>query len=372
MRVHSFSVEHFRNLQQFTFEPSPGPNIIYGNNAQGKTNLLEAIWLFSGARSFRGAGDRDFLQHEKEFASLSLDFYGQRREQTASIRYGPGQRNIELNGIKQTSYGELSGVFCAVIFSPDHLTLVKDGPEQRRQMLDLSLTQAYPKYAKALENYNKALRQRNTLLKDIPHQPQLKELLGLWDDHIINYGGYISVLRARYIKQLAEQAATVYDGISRGKERLCLSYQPSFSGEAERLELDDFRQLLAVGLQENRGEDLRYGNTGIGPHRDDMLIEINDLSARQFGSQGQQRSAILAIKLAESAILEEQIGEAPIIMLDDVMSELDHHRRSYLLNKLENKQVFITCCDVEAFAGMEQGKVFYMEQGMLSPQEGAI
>lgn len=366
MKVKSFAVKNFRNIQDFSFQPGDGINIIYGNNAQGKTNLLEAIWLFSGARSFRGGTDRDFLQKGKEFASLELEFQGCNRRQTASVRYGENQRTIALNEIKETSYSAFSGIFCAVIFSPDHLSLVKDGPDVRRQMIDISLTQAYPKYAKALDNYTKALRQRNRLLKDIPENQQLKELLGLWDDHIINYGGYISVLRARYCRQLALHAGNIYQGISSGKETLTLTYQPSVPEPKDQLDLESFQKAIEKGLKENRNEDLRYGNTSVGPHRDDLLIEINGLSAREFGSQGQQRSAVLALKLAEAAILEEQTGEPPVIMLDDVMSELDEHRRSYLLNKLENKQTFITCCDSSAWEDLENGTIFQMKQGMLT------
>lgn len=385
MKVNSFSVSYFRNLKEFAFTPGPGPNIIYGNNAQGKTNVLEALWLFTGARSFRGASDRDYLPKEHPLATgppgfedflpattLSLDFFAGKRDQTAEIRYAPGQRSIELNGIPQTSYAAFSGVFCGVIFSPDHLSLVKDGPEGRRQMIDTSLVQAYPKYRKAMENYNRALRQRNQLLKDIPSNAQLRPMLELWDDHIINYGGYISVLRARYIQQLAQAATEVYQGISGGKEQLSLVYEPSVVEPIQSRELDDYRKAIRHSLEQNRSEDLRYGNTSTGPHRDDLLIEINGMSARDFASQGQQRSAILSIKLAECSILEEQTGESPVILLDDVMSELDSSRRSYLLNKLEGKQVFITCCDVSAFRELERGEIFHMEDGRLVHQPSPL
>lgn len=368
MEVSSLDVSRFRNLGDFWLEAGPGPNIIYGDNAQGKTNLLEAIWLFSGSRSFRGSRDRDFLQKEgEEIAALSLGFKAEGREQEAVLRFGNGgeRRHVELNGVKKDSPMAFSGIFCAVLFSPDHMSLVKGGPEGRRQMIDTSLSQAYPKYTRAMDNYQKALKQRNTLLKDISHHPSLLDMLELWDRHIMEYGGYISALRAGYIRQLGEHAAEVYRGISSGKEEFGLTYQPSFGEQFEGFTLSDFQNAVGKALAGSREEDIRFGSTSVGPHRDDLLIEVAGLSARSFGSQGQQRSAILALKLAECEILEERYGEPPVVMLDDVMSELDASRRSYLLNQMENKQVFITCCDTSAFQGMEGGRVFHMKSGML-------
>ena len=369
MKVKNLEVEAFRNLKNFNFIPCDTVNIICGDNAQGKTNLLEAIWLFTGSRSFRATRERDFLPHDRENAGLSFDFYSGGREQNASVRWASGKRQIMLNGIKQDNFSDFSGVFCGVIFSPDHLSLVKDGPENRRQMIDTSLTQAYPKYSLALSNYQKALKQRNTLLKDLKEHPSLIDLLGLWDDHVVEYGGYISALRDRYIRRLAVYAEEIYGGISGGKEKFNLEYIPSYGKiNSDGFELEDFRDALRQSLEDSRAEDLKFGVTNTGPQRDDIDIQINDLSARNFGSQGQQRSSVLAIKLAECMILEEQNGESPVIMLDDVMSELDHNRRSYLLNKLSGKQVVITCCDMSAFDNLEKGKIFTVSNGLLTSQ----
>ena len=366
MKIASLSVRDFRNLGSFDFQPCGGVNIIYGDNAQGKTNLLEAVWLFTGARSFRGTRDKDFIRRDSDLCSLLLGFEGEERDQSASLRYGEERREVMLNEIKQERPSALGGVFCAVLFSPDHMSLVKNGPEHRRKMIDVSLSQAYPKYAKALDNYSRALKQRNTLLKDISSNAQLLDMLDVWDKYVSDYGGYISALRAGYIRRLDEHSQIIYDGISGGREKLSISYLPGFSGFKDGTDRYECQRLLLEELLKSRGEDIRLGTTGAGPHRDDIDIKINDMSARAFGSQGQQRSCVLAIKLAECEILEQRNSEPPIVMLDDVMSELDESRRRYLLNHLNGKQVIITCCDTSAFGGMENGKVFEMKAGILS------
>ena len=365
MKIASLSVRDFRNLDSFVFEPCDGVNIIYGDNAQGKTNLLEAVWLFTGARSFRGTKDKDFVKRNCNMCSLELEFEAEERGQAAILRYSTEQREISLNEIKQERPSALAGVFCAVLFSPDHMSLVKNGPEHRRKMIDISLSQAYPKYARALDSYNRALRQRNTLLKDISHNAQLLDMLDIWDKHISDYGGYLSALRAGYIRRLNENSQKIYDGISGGREKLSITYLPGFAGYDDMFGSKECQQALAAELIRIRCDDIRLGTTGAGPHRDDIDIMINEMSARVFGSQGQQRSCVLAIKLAECEILEKRNGEPPIVMLDDVMSELDESRRKYLLNHLEGKQVIITCCDTGAFGGMEDGCVFKMNAGTL-------
>ena len=366
MKIKSLSVSDFRNLRDFEFMPVPGVNIIYGDNAQGKTNLLEAIWLFTGAKSFRAGTLKDFIRRDKDFCSLGLSFWAHGREQTASLRYSSEKRVVELNEIRRERPSLMAGVFCAIVFSPDHMSLVKNGPEHRRHMLDCSLSQAYPKYAIALESYNRALKQRNTLLKDIPHHSSLLDMLDVWDKHIADYGGYITAIRAGYVRLLAEHSNLVYFGISGGREELHISYTPGFNEYEPHFKLTECQMAIAEEIRRTRSEDLKSGSTGTGPHRDDLDIQIDGLSARRYGSQGQQRSCILALKLAECEILEQRSGEPPVIMLDDVMSELDEHRRGYLLNHLEGRQIIITCCDAPSFSGMRQGAIYEMKNGTLA------
>lgn len=369
MRIESLSLEGFRNIASLRLSPGPGANIIYGDNAQGKTNLLEAMWLFTGSRSFRGAKDGDYLPFGGGTAVLELGFFAEQREQSARIAFGADKKLVHLNEVKQERLSALSGVFCAVVFSPDHLSLVKEGPEKRRRMIDASLCQAYPKYGKILDHYERALRQRNRLLKDIPFHASLAETLDVWDTNLVEYGAYISHMRARYVARLSELSAEIYEGISLGKEALSLSYRPSFGGDAQGLGKDGYREKLAAAVKENRVGDIKLGSTSAGPHRDDIEIEVAGVSARSFGSQGQQRSCVLALKLAECRILEERCGEPPVVLLDDVMSELDEHRRGFLLNQLGGRQVMITCCDASSFSGLRDGRVFHIHGGALVGQE---
>jgi len=368
VRVDSLQASNFRNLREIGFSPSQGANIVYGDNAHGKTNLLEAIWLFTGARSFRGSKDAEMVLAGENVTSLQIGFYAHQRAQTASIHFNEGKKRTLLNEIVMERTGDLAGAFCAVVFSPDHLSLVKQGPETRRKLLDVSLCQAYPKYMKVLEGYNKALRQRGFLLRDIFVHPELLDTLEVWDKVLCDYGSYVSWMRARYSLKLGRYAREIYDGISKGRER----FQSTFVCSAGKIESgatrQDVRAIFEKKMAENRQRDIRHAVTSAGCHRDDLDITVGGLSARSFGSQGQQRSCILALKLAECGILEERNGEPPVILLDDVMSELDEGRRSYLLNQLTGKQVFITCCDALSFSGLEGGSVFQMKNGQIRPE----
>lgn len=366
MRVEALAVSNFRNIKNIELSPCSGDNIVYGDNAQGKTNLLEAIWLFSGSRSFRGSKDSEFIKFGEKSSRLELDFFARSRAQSSRISFETDKKNVLLNEIKQESITKLAGEFCTVVFSPDHLSLIKQGPEKRRKLIDTSLTQAYPKYLKLLDGYNRALKQRNMLLKDIPQHPDLMDTLEIWDESLLDYGAYIISMRARYVKKLASIAAEIYDGISSGRESFSAVYSSGLgtqSGQIDGQDRADIRNRFKKALEQSRSEDLRQGITNAGPHRDDIEITIGEVSARVFGSQGQQRSSILALKLAECSILEEQNSEPPVILLDDVMSELDHSRRDFLLNQLNGKQVFITCCDIESFKGLKGGKVFHIKDG---------
>ena len=367
MRVGQLTGEGFRNLVSVNFEPDMGVNIICGENAQGKTNLLEAIWLFCGGKSFRGSKDGDYIAFEEDFLRLGLTFFAQGRQQSASIRMGPDGKQALVNEIKLERFSLLSETFNAVVFSPDHLELVKQGPRERRKLIDVSLCQAYPKYCKILESYERILRQRAVLLADARHHVGVADMLDVWDEGLIRYGGYITWMRARYLQKLAGYAADIYDGISRGREKFSACYAPGCGEIDPGCNRDEITEILARAVKAGRRDDIRLGRTGAGPHRDDVEIMVSGQSARAFGSQGQQRSCVLALKLAECRILEEGAGEPPVVLLDDVMSELDEGRREYLLNHLSGKQVMITCCDRSAFAALDSGKVFTMKAGVLAP-----
>ncbi|MDD2955531.1 MAG: DNA replication/repair protein RecF [Oscillospiraceae bacterium] len=362
MNITKIELTAFRNLSQLSMEPCSTVNIIYGDNAQGKTNLMEALWLLSGARSFRGARDADLVSFGQENARVCAQFYKGQREQEAEIRFG-GKKSAWLNGIQLDSAAKLAGGFCAVVFSPSHLGLIKDGPGERRKFLDTSICQLTPRYIDTLASFSRVLQQRNSLLKDISYSSFLLDTLDIWDEKLASLSAAVSWARERYARRLAEAAAGIYSGISMEKESFTASYARSGMGPGPWEGPEQLREAYREAIAASRGEDLRSGATGVGPHRDDLEILLDGKSARSFGSQGQQRSSVLALKLGEARCMREILGEEPVILLDDVMSELDGGRREYLLNHLAGSQIFITCCDRGYFSSLTQGKSFHMQGG---------
>lgn len=367
MRISRLHLEQFRNIESLSVFPCETVNIIYGDNAQGKTNLLEAIWLLSGAKSFRGAKDADLIRFGESRALIESDFFCSGRQQTSKIQL-EGKKTAWLNDIRQDSITAFAGIFTTVVFSPSHLGLVKDGPAGRRKFLDTSICQITPRYIGMIGQYQRILLQRNTLLKDISYASALLDTLDIWDEKLSALGGVIIRMRMEYTRRLQKEAEDIYKGISMERESFSLDYRPFELPVQEGQTQREISSLLLEKMMQNRSEDLRSGSTGIGPHRDDLEISINGRSVRSFGSQGQQRSSVLALKLAESRCIGDILGERPVILLDDVMSELDQNRREYLLNHLTGSQIFITCCDKRYFSRLEGGRVFRMEHGQLEQE----
>ncbi len=365
MQIDSLSWEGFRNLESGRLQPVPGVNILYGDNAQGKTNLLEAIWLFTGGRSFRGARDSELVRIGGEKARLSLEFTAADRRQEAEITVEK-RRAAVLNGVPQASAAQLAGVFCAVVFSPAHLALVKDGPEGRRRFLDAAYCQLRPGYVHTLAEYNRALTQRNALLKDARFRPDCMELLEIFDEKLAQLGARVILARNAYIARLQPIACSVYDGLSGGREQLEIAYR--FAADGMTADRETLVLQLREMLKARRKEELAAGCTLTGPHRDDLEVTIGGLPARSFGSQGQQRSAVLALKLAEASVLREVTGEQPVALLDDVMSELDVSRQDYILNHIHGWQVFITCCEPSAVLRLAGGRTFHIQSGAVAAE----
>lgn len=337
-------------------------NIIYGENAQGKTNLIEAIYLFTGAKSFRGVRDRELVNFDSESAKLKIEFENNSRSQTAEIIIENNRRAV-LNGIKKKSAYSLGEELKAVIFSPVHLSMVKDGPGERRKFIDCALCQLKSNYKNVIKDYNRALAQRNMLLKDIPSNPSLEDMLYIWDKNLAASGAKIIYQRRKYVEALLPFAAEIFDGLSGGREKIDLILKGAF--DYSELTPEEIQKKLMLELDKNRRNDIINRITAIGPHRDDMEILINGKSARTFGSQGQQRSCVLALKLAEASLLREMTQDEPLALLDDVMSELDLSRQDYILNHIRDWQVFITCCDANTILRLKQGKTFHIQNGGL-------
>ena len=365
MLIKSIKTENYRNLENTEFFPSERINIICGDNAQGKTNLLECIWLFTGGRSFRGSKDSELVSFGEKYARVSLCFETAVREQNIVININGGKREAMLNGVPKKYMSQIIGSFCAVVFSPDHLSLIKSGPEERRNFIDAALCQIKPSYAILLSRYKRMLNERNALLKDIPRHRELEDMLDIWDERLANEGSKIAAERQSYVNSLSRLAEGFYDGISGGREKLSLIYKTGCCKNGESDPGNIKSDMLSL-LEQRRSDDIYCGFTTTGVHRDDLIVKINGREAKSFGSQGQQRSAVLAMKLAEAAAAGKGVGEKPVILLDDVLSELDIKRQSYLLNKLEGMQVFITCCEraesTETKFRMENGRITKAEE----------
>ena len=378
MEIRRLELIHYRNIKiPFCFEPQPGINVISGKNARGKTNLLEAIWLLTGERSFRGGREVELICHGETGTRLSADIFthGYVRKTEISItrqtsepefseetrRSIPKQkpetavREVKIGGVPTKKKQDLAENFAAVIFAPSHLSLVRDGPEKRRTLFDSAISRLRPRYASALNQYSRAVMGRNALLRDVKYHGELLDLLGAWEEKIAALGTSIIRQRMRYIAAQNEIAPDIYSGLAGGKETFRLNY----------VEEEPDEQKLLDALRTARQSDMLTGVTSVGPHRDDMEFCINGKSARVFGSQGQQRSAVIAVKLAEAAIAARTFGEPPVMLLDDVLSELDISRQRYVLNHIDGGQVLITCCDLRQTAKAVDAKRFIMENGIL-------
>lgn len=367
MKVKYLEFENFRNLEKNRVYAHENTNVIFGENAQGKTNLLECIWLFCGGHSFRGSAEKELVKFGENFFKINLCFEGQEREQNAEIRYMGGKKEVYINGVKKKSGAELIERFSCVVFSPEHLSLVKAGPGKRRKFLDGALCQQKLKYAMYFSKYSQVLNQRNALLKDINKYPELKSTLEIWDDNLSMLGAYIIQQRIMYAEKLRKNAEYFHKGISDEKEVLNIKYISTIK-DINVENLEDIREKFLKSLRDNLREDLYNGFTTVGPHRDDINILINGMKAKNFGSQGQQRSAVLSLKLSEANLLSEIHGEKPVLLLDDVLSELDSKRQNYLLNKIDDYQVFITCCEKSNREILKKGKVFNVAKGKVTEE----
>lgn len=351
MKILTFSCKNFRNLSEISINPVSSMNVICGENAQGKTNILEAIWLFTGAKSFRKSKDFDFIQFEKQKGINSITFLGKGIENDAQMHFSE-HRTAVLNNNKLKSTAALAGKFNAIIFSPADLSLITEGPAARRRFMDIAISQVYPQYIELLRKYMRAVVQRNQIIKEYRYDQSLSIMLDVFEEEIAENGIKIIQFRKRYLKFLNEFLPSIYFDLSSGRESL-------FSGYIESAPEGSLRK----SLFEKRKEDIYSGSTSCGPHRDDIDFKINEKSVRIYGSQGQKRSVALSLKLSEAQVINKLSGEYPVCLLDDVMSELDPNRQNYILNHIKDWQSFLTCCDPSNIKGLKEGKVIRIENG---------
>lgn len=351
MKINSLTCKNFRNIEEINIIPCEEMNVICGENAQGKTNIIESIWLFTGAKSFRGAKDNEFIKFGTEKAVINLEFESFGVENEAQIIID-SQKKAILNQKPLKSTSLLAGNFNAIVFSPTDLSLVKDGPSARRKFLDIAIGQLKPSYINLLRDYIRAVTQRNKIIKEYKFDSTLSIMLDVFEEEIAEKGIKIIKERKEYTEKLKTFLPLIYEGISSGKEKLEVNYICSCKEEKFREE-----------LLKNRKEDMYSGVTSIGPHRDDLDFKINNISLRSFGSQGQKRSVALALKLAEAEIIKKEVGECPVILLDDVMSELDVNRQNFVLNHIKGMQSFLTCCEDFMLKSLQKGEKFTIYNG---------
>lgn len=362
MNINSLNIQNYRNIENIEIFPCEGVNIIYGENAQGKTNLLEAIWLFTGCRSFRGSKEKELIKFDRNFSRISMNFFDDVRDQEAIIQISEKKKAI-IGGIEYDSCSKLFGEFLGIVFAPNHLNLIKGGPIERRKFINMALCQLKPRYSNILTEYNKVLAQRNILLKDVIYHSELMDTLDIWDEKLSLLSAAIIIQRIKYLDEIGPFIQDIYGGISDGREHIELVYDSSLKFESKNI--DELKDEFLNELIKCRKTDISLGSTSIGPHRDDILVKLNDLSVKSFGSQGQQRSSALALKLSEAAVIKKITGKQPVALLDDVMSELDTNRQDYILNHIDGWQVFITCCDPSGILRSKNGKVFEISGGSL-------
>ncbi len=350
MKVNKIKIQNFRNISDISLEFDNEINVICGENAQGKTNIIEALWLFSGAKSFRSTKDDEFIKFGEKKAKIYTEFNMLGVENNAQIVF-EDKKTAFLNEKKLANTSALAGKFNAVVFSPSDLTLVTDGPDKRRRFLDTAIGQLYPNYIEILRNYTRAVMQRNKIIKDYRYDKTISVMLDVFEAEIVDMGNKIINYRKRYISVLNNYVSKIYNGISCGKENIEIFY-------ISKNEILD-NEILNISRQ----NDMFTSTTSVGPHRDDIVFKINGISARNFGSQGQKRSVALSLKLAGAEVIKEVSGEYPICLLDDVMSELDEGRQNYILNHIRNWQSFITCCDTSNIKNLKEGKVINIRNG---------
>lgn len=370
MKLDKIELKNYRNIKNMEILPCKGINVIYGDNAQGKTNLIEAIWLFSGNNSFRGSKFNDLIMFNENYSSLNIDFSNKQRIQKAKIILST-KKKISLNGVELKSISELNGTFYAVVFSPVHLSLIKDGPKNRRRFIDIAVSQIKTQYENYVQRYDKLIEQRNALLKNTHLYKNLEQNIDVWDLQIAKIGTIISIYRNDYINKLEKYAKKIYEELSSNRESFRICYVSTVFKDIKTItEYNDDNVLLYYNnLKENFNTDLKQGYTTTGIHRDDLDIYVDDKSVKMYGSQGQQRSSVIALKLAEAKLLKKVTGENPVMLLDDVMSELDVLRQNYILNHVKDMQVFITCCDILNTLKLNNGCIFNIKNGALDERK---
>ena len=353
MYIEKIKLQNFRNYEQLELSLNKDINIIYGNNAQGKTNILEAIFLSSFGKSFRTNKEKEMIRFNEQRCLVEIFYQKKNRDGKVKIEIST-KKQISLNGVKLKKLSELLGNINIVIFTPDDINILKDGPASRRRFLDMMIGQLRPNYVYNLNMYLKTIEQRNNYLRQIREENKPEEMLEIWDENLAEYGEKIYIYRNEFIKKLLNRINNIHKNITDAKEEIRIEYLSNCDNKENYLKL----------LKERRKLDIIKGYTTKGIHRDDFVIYINDKEVSTYGSQGQNRTAVLSLKLSELQVVYDEIGEYPILLLDDFMSELDEVRRKNFLNNIKNTQVILTGTDKIELSDVEYSS-FNVKEGKI-------
>ena len=360
MIIKSIELINFRNYESLSLNFDKGTNILYGDNAQGKTNVLEGIYVSATTKSHSGNKDKELIKFDEEEGHIRTYLLKEDVEYRVDMHLRKSKsKGVAINGQKIKKAADLLGLLNVVFFSPEDLSLIKNGPSERRRFIDMELCQLDKFYLYNLNQYNKIIVQRNKLLKEFFNNPDLRDTITIWDSQLVSYGKQIIERRKGFIEQLNEIIYDIHKNISGGKEELKIVYEPDVLSEE-----------LESKLNANRDRDIRYKQTSVGPHRDDFSFMVNGIDIRKYGSQGQQRTAALSLKLSEIELVKKVTNDMPVLLLDDVLSELDSHRQNYLLNSIGDIQTIITCTGLDEFINnrFQINKIFKVTDGVIQSE----
>ncbi len=357
MIIKSLELKDFRNYKELKIDFDSGVNILYGDNAQGKTNVLEAVYFTATTRSHKSSKDKDVINFDAEEAHIKtiIDKEGLERRIDMHLRRAKS-KGIAVDKVRLKKAVELLGILNIVLFSPEDLSIIKNAPSERRHFVDMELCQLDQIYLYDLNNYNKIINQRNRLLKDVHFNSEYRDMIKIWDNQLLSYGIKIINRREKFIEQLNNIIEEIHGKLSGEREKLKIKYAPHVTA-------DEFEDKLKNSLE----RDIKLKMTGTGPHRDDFIFYSNDIDIRVYGSQGQQRTAALSLKLSEIELVKQITRDNPVLLLDDVLSELDSNRQTYLLNNIGGIQTIITCTGLDDFVNnrFEYDKVFKVNNGTI-------
>ena len=360
MYIKNLKLNGFRNLENLDLELSSGVNIFFGDNAQGKTNILESIYYCSLGKSHRTNKDKELIMWNSKNAFIKTYISRERLDKNIEIKiFEDGKKGIKINSIRINKILELLGVLNVIMFSPEDLKIVKESPSYRRHFIDIEICKLNSKYYYNLIQYNKVLAERNLLLKKFRNNASIKDMVDIYDEQLAEFGAYIIKERVKYLNDLNEKGKVIHSSITSSNEDIDFNYITS----VKKIEnsYSELKELLCKSFE----KDFERGITSYGPHRDDFSIKINGIDARSYGSQGQQRTSILTMKFASLEIVKDQIGEYPVLLLDDVLSELDLSRQKYILSSINKYQTIITCTGIENvnYDLYENASMFYVSKG---------